>query len=81
VPRHIYVLLTVIHSIIDLSIHPSTHPSIHPSTNPKTPPLSPPSIHATIGRCRFYEWVVDSMGQKQPYYVHYEDGRPMTVRK
>lgn len=26
---------------------------------------------------RFYEWV-DQSGQKQPYFVHYEDGRPMT---
>jgi hypothetical protein len=28
----------------------------------------------------FYEWVKDSKGQKQPYYIHFKDGRPMLVR-
>jgi hypothetical protein len=29
---------------------------------------------------RFYEWVTDKLGQKQPYFVRWEDDRPMTVR-
>ncbi|KAG5185249.1 DUF159-domain-containing protein, partial [Tribonema minus] len=27
----------------------------------------------------FYEWKKDAAGEKQPYFIHYEDGRPMLM--
>lgn len=27
----------------------------------------------------FYEWAKDSKGEKQPYFIHFQDKRPMKV--
>lgn len=45
-----------------------------------------PSFRRLVGRRNgvvafsgFYEWKRDEKGEKQPYYLHYRDDRPMLV--
>lgn len=36
--------------------------------------------HGVVAFTGFYEWKQDDRGERQPYYFHYKDGRPLLVR-
>lgn len=35
--------------------------------------------HGVVAFSGFYEWKKDEKGEKQPFYLHYDDDRPMLV--
>ena len=35
--------------------------------------------HGVVAFTGFYEWKADAMGERQPYYFFFQDGRPMLV--